>query len=104
MKGSRHPLGQALHRLMTFVSAGRKCCNKGSGTINIYEDAIRFTSDVDVSMANENNDPKNVSPKAIHLAPLDWRLLLGAVLTTLHNILEEFMECLRADASWKYGV
>ena len=35
--------------------------------------------------------PKNVSLKAGHLAPLHKWLLLYAVLTTLHNIIVEFV-------------
>ena len=39
----------------------------------------------------QNNVPKIVSTEASRLAPLHRRLLLDAVLTTLHNILVEFV-------------
>ena len=65
--------------------------NKGSGTINNYKGSIRFTSDFDVIMVNENHVPKSVSPEAGHLASLHKWLLIDAVRTTLHNILVEFM-------------
>ena len=42
-------------------------------------------------MVNANNVPQIVSPEASHLAPLHKWLLLDAVLTTLHNILVEFV-------------
>ena len=39
----------------------------------------------------QNNVPTIVSTEASRLAPLHRRLLLDAVLTTLHNILVEFV-------------
>ena len=39
----------------------------------------------------ENSVSKIVSPEASNLAPLHTWLLLDAVLTTLHNVLEEFV-------------
>ena len=86
-----HPLSQTLYGFMTFLSTRSECCDEGCGTIGNYKDRIRFTSDFNVNMVNDNNVPKNFSPKARHLAPLHRWLLLDAVLTTLHNILVEFM-------------
>ena len=76
---------------MTFLGTRGQGCDQGSGTTNNYQDRLRFASDFDVNMVDANNVPKIVSPEAGHLATLRRWLLLDAMLTTLHNILVEFM-------------
>ena len=79
---------------MIFLGTRGKCCDKGNGTIDNYEDRVRLTSASDVNLVNDNNVPKIVSAKASHLARLRWWLLLDAVLTPLHNILVKFINIL----------
>ena len=81
---SIHPLSRTLYRFVTFLSTWCKCKNKGSGTINDYKDKVGFTSNVNISMVP--------SPEASHLAALNWRRLLDAMLTTLKKIIIELMD------------
>ena len=72
------------------------------GTIHNYKNSVCAPSNLNSSMGNEDNVPQIVRPQASHLASLDRRFLLDALLTTLNNIFYRAHGCPLADASWKF--